>query len=124
MNSIEKEIFHYETQARNFILGLTFIVNEGFPSSYPYKDGTGYYEIFRPCIKDASDEGDLYENIEDAFKELKKAIIGHLANKTRIIVRRWPEFCKIGNSWKVYCRLIADDGTKELETNLSTKKEE
>lgn len=117
----------YTKKACDFIKSCAPVVVTGFPYRTPYlnKSDSPYITFTRK--RNSLEEGYevIYDSVELAFQDLCQDIKNYVGNNKRVIVRIWPEIFKIERTSKsffeVYCRLIADDGTKELKMLDATK---
>lgn len=127
VHKIEKEYSVLsELQFDFFLRGLAPIVVSGYPTSSPYMDSEDIpYLMFSPSILTEGESRQSFESFEELIKGFIENITNYVGDANRVIVRNWPkiETHKIDGRpiYKVMCRLLKDDGTKELRTNLSTK---
>ncbi len=105
-----------------FLFELGLPVVEGIPHRTPYPDkinGEGYI-TFGSSQKQEGESHDIFDSPYAAMQSLREVISTYANGKKRIIMRRWPELRRVeypedsAAHYLVSCRLLADDGEKEL----------
>lgn len=106
----------YSKQALDYIISLAPLVIRGWRSSSPYINRDPYF-TFKPEISNEFEGVHSFDDISDCLEVFKRNICKYVGDSKRIIIRTEPEISEIeDNKFTVYCRLVADNGDKELKS--------
>lgn len=92
----------------------TVVLGHAYWSPYIDKVSGEKYITFAANIKAEGEPAETFDSIGECVDAFIHAMTDYVDGRSRIIVRKWPEIVRNDGKYRIYCRLMADDGIKEL----------
>lgn len=97
-------------------LNTEVIVGPPFSSAYRDIQAGAYLKVglFINGVTPAETPTQSVLSLDDAYRLAREQLFSICNGAKRVIIRSWPTLEKRDSGWFLFCRLLPDDGTPEL----------